>query len=152
MVVGQNAADNPSVLAQIYEAGHQIANHTWSHADLRHLNFARVCDELERTSDTVERVTGGCRTGWFRAPGGDFSPKALAACSQLQMSPLAWSVDPEDWKRPGPKHISSTVLNTVKPGAIILNHDGGGDQTQSITALRTYIPRLLDAGYTFTTP
>ncbi|MCM2428691.1 polysaccharide deacetylase family protein [Streptomyces sp. RKAG337] len=152
VVVGQNTADNPSVLARIYEAGHQIANHTWSHPDLRRLSSGGVRDELERTSDVVEWATGGCRTRWFRAPGGDFSPKALDACFQLGMSPLAWSVDPQDWRCPGQNYITSTVLSTVKPGAIILNHDGGGNRAQTLAALHDYIPRLLDAGYTFTTP
>ncbi|MEV8097780.1 polysaccharide deacetylase family protein [Kitasatospora sp. NPDC085879] len=52
--------------------GHHIANHTWSHPDLRGIPDATVRDELLRTSDLLGNATGRTPT-WFRAPGGDWS-------------------------------------------------------------------------------
>jgi peptidoglycan/xylan/chitin deacetylase (PgdA/CDA1 family) len=61
-------------------------------------------------------------------------------------------VDPRDWARPGVRSIVKTILSTTQTGSIILEHDGGGDRSQTVAALKIWLPRLLDAGYRFTTP
>ncbi|PBC79971.1 polysaccharide deacetylase [Streptomyces sp. TLI_235] len=135
----------------IADRGHHIANHTWSHPDLRGIPDAKVRDELLRTSDLLGTTTGRTPT-WFRAPGGDWSDASLRICAELGMRPMGWSVDPQDWARPGTSLITQRVLQTIGPGSIVLNHDGGGDRSQTIAALRTYLPVLLDEGYRFTAP
>ncbi|WP_457028522.1 polysaccharide deacetylase family protein [Kitasatospora sp. P5_F3] len=150
-LVGENAAEHPALVREIAGEGHHLANHTWTHPDLRHLSETRVRDELERTSDLLQAAAGKPLT-WFRAPGGDWSPVALRTCSELGMRPMAWSVDPRDWARPGISLITDRVLKAVQPGSIVLNHDGGGDRSQTIEALRTYLPVLIDDGYQFTAP
>lgn len=150
-LVGENAAEHPALVREIAREGHHLANHTWTHPDLRRLSEARVRDELERTSDILQTAAGKPLT-WFRAPGGDWSPVALRTCSELGMRPMGWSVDPRDWARPGISHITDRVLKAVQPGSIVLNHDGGGDRSQTIAALRTYLPVLIDDGYQFTAP
>jgi peptidoglycan/xylan/chitin deacetylase (PgdA/CDA1 family) len=65
------------------------------------------------------------------------------------MIPLGWSVDPRDWSRPGTPGIIGNILSNTRPGSIILEHDGGGDRSQTVAALSVVIPRLLDAGYHF---
>jgi peptidoglycan/xylan/chitin deacetylase (PgdA/CDA1 family) len=57
------------------------------------------------------------------------------------MVPLDWDIDPRDWSRPGTKHITHALLR-AKPGDILLCHDGGGDRSETLRALRTVIPRL----------
>ena len=79
-------------------------------------------------------------------------PAVFSYCAQAGLTPLAWSVDPRDWARPGSRAIVRTVLSTTRSGSIILEHDGGGNRSQTVAALRTWLPRLLDAGYRFTTP
>lgn len=85
----------------------------------------------------------------FRAPGGIWSPAVLAECRALGVRPLDWSVDPRDWSQPGVRHIVTTILTKTEPGAIILEHDGGGNRDQTVSALALVLPRLLHAGYTF---
>jgi peptidoglycan/xylan/chitin deacetylase (PgdA/CDA1 family) len=65
------------------------------------------------------------------------------------MTPVDWSVDPRDWARPGVSHIINNILSNTRTGSIILEHDGGGDRSQTVAALSLVIPRLLDAGYHF---
>jgi peptidoglycan/xylan/chitin deacetylase (PgdA/CDA1 family) len=60
-----------------------------------------------------------------------------------------WSVDPRDWARPGTSYIIDNILANTRTGSIILEHDGGGDRSQTVAALGYVIPRLLDAGYHF---
>ncbi|MEV8097784.1 polysaccharide deacetylase family protein [Kitasatospora sp. NPDC085879] len=150
-LIGENAARQPALVREIAARGHHIANHTWSHPDLRGIPDAKVRDELLRTSDLLGNTTGRTPT-WFRAPGGDWSDASLRICAELGMRPMGWSVDPQDWARPGTSLITQRVLQTIGPGSIVLNHDGGGDRSQTIAALRTYLPVLLDEGYRFTAP
>ncbi|MCG6495416.1 polysaccharide deacetylase family protein [Kitasatospora sp. A2-31] len=150
-LVGENAAQHPDLVREIAARGHHIANHTWTHPDLRQLTEGKVRDELERTSDLLHRTTGRQPT-WFRAPGGDWSSASLKVAADLGMRNMAWSVDPRDWARPGTVVITDRVLKDVRPGAIVLNHDGGGDRSQTVAALKAYLPVLIDSGYYFTAP
>ncbi|MGZ4602807.1 MAG: polysaccharide deacetylase family protein [Kineosporiaceae bacterium] len=63
-----------------------------------------------------------------------------------------WSVDPRGWSLPGTSSIVSTIMSRTRPGSIILEHDGGGDRSQTLEALRIALPRLLDQGYRFVQP
>ncbi|MET8544032.1 polysaccharide deacetylase family protein [Kitasatospora sp. NPDC004799] len=150
-LIGENAAEHPALVREIADRGHHIANHTWTHPDLRHLSEAKVRDELERTSDLLHRATGRQPT-WFRAPGGDWSADSLRVAADLGMRNMAWSVDPRDWARPGTSAIIDRILKGVRPGSIVLNHDGGGDRSQTVAALKAYLPVLVDSGYYFTAP
>ncbi|MGW4898466.1 polysaccharide deacetylase family protein, partial [Kitasatospora sp. NPDC004240] len=150
-LVGENVAAHPALVREIADRGHHIANHTWSHPDLRTLSETRVHEELERTSELLHRATGRAPS-WFRAPGGDWSTASLKVGAALGMRPMAWSVDPRDWARPGTAVITDRVLKDVRPGSIVLNHDGGGDRSQTLAALKAYLPVLIDGGYFFTAP
>ncbi|SDT81452.1 Peptidoglycan/xylan/chitin deacetylase, PgdA/CDA1 family [Streptomyces sp. TLI_053] len=150
-LIGENAVEHPELVREIAARGHHLANHTWTHPDLRHLSEAKVREELERTSELLHRTTGKAPT-WFRAPGGDWSPASLKVSAELGMRSMAWSVDPRDWARPGTAVITDRILKDVRPGAIVLNHDGGGDRSQTVAALKAYLPVLIDSGYHFTAP
>jgi peptidoglycan-N-acetylglucosamine deacetylase len=88
----------------------------------------------------------------FRAPYGAWSKQALKYCAAERLTALDWSVDPRDWSRPGVSEIVGTIMRTTKTGSIILEHDGGGDRSQTVAALKIVIPRLLDEGYRFAIP
>ncbi len=88
----------------------------------------------------------------FRAPYGVWTPTALEYCAKEGLTPLDWSVDPRDWSRPGVPAIVNTIMATTRTGSIILEHDGGGDRSQTVSALKLAIPRLLNEGYRFAVP
>jgi peptidoglycan/xylan/chitin deacetylase (PgdA/CDA1 family) len=88
----------------------------------------------------------------FRAPYGAWSPTVIQRCEQLGMRPLDWSVDPRDWARPGVPAIIDNIMDNTRTGSIILEHDGGGDRSQTVAALTIVLPRLLEAGFRFRTP
>jgi peptidoglycan-N-acetylglucosamine deacetylase len=65
---------------------------------------------------------------------------------------VGWSVDPRDWSRPGVPAIIANIMRNTRGGSIILEHDGGGNRSETVAALTSVIPRLLAAGYHFRTP
>jgi peptidoglycan/xylan/chitin deacetylase (PgdA/CDA1 family) len=151
-MIGRNAADHPDLVRAVAAEGHHVATHTWSHKNLSKLSPDRVRTEIERGLDAVASGADGRRPTVFRAPYGAWSPTALAACANLGQRPFGWSVDPEDWAEPGVQQIVNEVLSNTRTGSIILKHDGGGDRSQSVAALRIYLPRLLEKGYRFVNP
>ncbi|MGA5560559.1 polysaccharide deacetylase family protein [Streptomyces platensis] len=145
-VIGENAVEFPGLLRAIADDGHAVANHTWSHPQLTALPPGAVRDELGHTSDLIEEVLGTA-PDLARAPYGDWDEPSLDICNALGMSPVGWAIDSQDWTLPGAGNIAYTVLDQLRPGAIVLSHDGGGERGQTVEALDRYLPRLLDEGY-----
>ncbi|MFD3614765.1 polysaccharide deacetylase family protein [Streptomyces sp. NPDC058676] len=150
-VCGEMAADNRGLLARMADEGHVVGNHTWSHPLLTRLSRGRIRSEMERTCEVIEEAYGE-RPVWFRAPYGAWNRAAFQLGAELGMEPLAWTVDTLDWTTPGTRTIVGRVENGAAPGVVVLSHDAGGDRTQSVRALRDYLPRLLDSGYHITVP
>lgn len=150
-VCGEMAVDNLDLLARMADEGHVVGNHTWSHPLLTRLTRSRIRSEMERTCDVIEDGYGE-RPEWFRAPYGAWNRAAFQLGAELGMDPLAWTVDTLDWTRPGTRKIVGRVENGAAPGVVVLSHDAGGDRTQSVRALRDYLPRLIDSGYHITVP
>jgi peptidoglycan-N-acetylglucosamine deacetylase len=150
-MVGRNVAAYPEVAREVTDAGHMVVNHTWDHGDLASMTAVAVRTEIARATDAIHAATGK-KPAMFRAPYGDWSPAVFRCCEQDQLRPLDWSVDPRDWAIPGVRSIVNTVLKTTQTGSIILEHDGGGNRSETVAALKIWLPRLLDEGYHFTTP
>jgi peptidoglycan-N-acetylglucosamine deacetylase len=150
-MIGKNVSYYPSVARDVAAAGHTIINHTWDHANLTELRAPAQRTEIARATDAIHGAVG-VHPRMFRAPYGAWSKETLAYCAQEQLTPLDWSVDPRDWSRPGVKEIVTTIMKTTKTGSIILEHDGGGDRSQTVAALKLVIPRLLGEGYEFAIP
>jgi len=151
-MVGENVARNRDLVARVTDAGHQIANHTYTHPmDLAKQARTRIDEQITRTTELLTTAEGQA-PALFRAPGGAWSPRILAACRAAGLRPLDWSVDTVDWSRPGVRSIAEAILTKTRSGSIILNHDGGGNRAQTVEALGIALPRLIDAGYHFILP
>lgn len=150
-MIGINVRAYPGVAREVADAGHVIVNHTQTHRDLAFMPPARVADEMDYATEAIHRATGRV-PDMFRAPYGAWSPTVLRRCHDTGMTPLDWSVDPRDWARPGVTAIVRNIMDHTRAGSIILEHDGGGNRSQTVAALGVVIPRLLDAGYHFRAP
>jgi peptidoglycan/xylan/chitin deacetylase (PgdA/CDA1 family) len=150
-MIGIEARAYPGVAREVAAAGHLIANHTWTHLDLLWLPPVLAADQMDRATMAIHAATGRV-PNLFRAPYGAWSPFVLQRCAEAGMIPLGWSVDPRDWSRPGVPAIIANIMRNTHSGSIILEHDGGGDRSQTVAALKYVIPRLLAAGYRFRTP
>lgn len=147
-VIGKSAAAHPDLIRSLVDAGHAVGTHTWSHANLSNLPAPKVRHEIRRAVETVTATTGRM-PDLFRAPYGSWSRTVFQECAAMGQTSIAWDVDPRDWDTPGSQHISSRVLDQVGNRSIVLNHDGGGDRSQTVQALRHFVPVLIDSGYKF---
>lgn len=150
-VCGEMASDHRDLLREMADDGHVVGNHTWSHPLIPKLPPSRIREELGRTSEVIEE-TLGTPPLWYRAPFGAWNKHSFEIGAKLGMEPLAWTVDTLDWTEPGTKTIVRRVLDGAGPGVVVLSHDAGGDRSQSVAALRSYLPELLEAGYRITVP
>ena len=148
-VIGIDATKHPEFVRQEVAAGHRLCDHTQDHPlNLPSLGATRIDWEIRTGEQSIMAASGGVAPLYFRAPGGAWSSTVIASAQHLQLSPLKWTVDPRDWSRPGTPEIVLSILNQLRPNGIILMHDGGGDRSQTVAALRVLLPELIAAGWT----
>lgn len=146
-VVGAHADAYPRLIRDIAKAGHAIVNHSYTHVQpFNRQTEQRVVNEITRTQHAVEKAAK-VTPQLFRAPGGDWSPFIFRAVAAYDLIPLDWDVDPMDWAMPGTRKIERAMLRG-RPNDIVLCHDGGGNRTETVRALRTVLPDWKHRGYT----
>lgn len=134
-VVGREVRRHPALVVRIVREGHSLCNHSWQHdLDLGRRSESQIRADLSRTSGEIQRVVPGTPVAYYRQPGGKWTPQLIKVAKALGMVPLHWDVDPVDWAKPKPAVITSRVGKQVRPGSIILLHDGGGDRSATIAA------------------
>jgi peptidoglycan/xylan/chitin deacetylase (PgdA/CDA1 family) len=143
-LVGTEVRAHPGLVGQIAREGHTLCNHSMRHDfRLRHKSPQRIAADLRQTNDLISRAAGGAQVRYFRAPGGNWSPKVVGVAAQLGMASLHWTVDPQDWRRPPASRIVANVKSTTRPGAVVLLHDAGGERPATYAAMKTLLPYLL---------
>lgn len=152
-MVGEHVRRFAEVGARVRDAGHEIGNHTDHHIKLHRRGPARIRAELAGAHATlVARLGVTPRT--FRAPHGYRNPIVGATARRLGYQTLGWSFGVWDTALPGAEVIRSRTRRHLRPGAIILLHDGDGydpqgDRRQTAEALPGIIRDARDLGYTF---
>ncbi len=158
-LVGTNAAAHPDLVRRIADEGHALCDHTMHHdAKLPSMPVDDRKAEIVDCHDAITAAAPDARVRYFRAPAGAFSPagdpdpdSVQRIAARLGMQPLAWSIDTEDWTQPGVDAIVSAVRQAGSHDVVLL-HDAGGDRQQTMTALETVLPWLVEQGYRFDLP
>ena len=147
-MIGNQVLGHENIAKMVTAAGHQLANHTWSHpTSLEKKTGDAVHSEILRAQEKIYRTTGQAPK-FFRSPGGAWSPMVLQKTAGAGLLPLDWTNDPKDWSQPGVAKIEHTML-AAHPGQILLCHDGGGDRSQTYSALKVVLPQLKARGLHF---
>lgn len=146
-VLGDVSAARPAALKKIAAAGHEIANHTWSHRALPSLSDAQVRGELTRSADVIESITG-TRPELMRPPYGSLSSRVVGILGLREWPIVLWDVDPEDWRYKHADTVYRRVLARTAPGSIVLLHD---IHATTVAAVPRILAELADRGYTFVT-
>jgi peptidoglycan/xylan/chitin deacetylase (PgdA/CDA1 family) len=146
--LGENATAHPELTRAVVARGHALGNHTWNHKDLRRLKTRNVNRQITRTSAALTKITGRPVT-CLRPPYGAVNARVKKAIRRHDLGMKLWDIDPRDWKRPGADAIARRVLRHAHSGAVNLMHDGGGNRSQSVRALKRILRELSKKGYRF---
>ena len=144
--VGQAINEYPRILRRVRRRGFPIGDHTMSHPLMGHLPRDRQRRETDEQAQILERI-GAPYPRLFRPPDGSFHPDTRALLARRRMLMVLWSVNPQDYFRPGARAIVQRVMDGVRPGSIVLLHDGGGDRSQTVAAVPALIRKLRARGF-----
>ncbi|MFK0044274.1 polysaccharide deacetylase family protein [Streptomyces sp. NPDC090741] len=152
-MIGTKAQKYPDLARAVAADGHQLCDHSVDHdVTMDHKPVAYQRQQILDGKAMIEQAVPGVAVTYYRAPGGAFTPDSRAIAVAGGMRPLGWSVDPKDWSRPGLPAIVAAVEEKLPRQPTVLFHDGGGDRSETVAALKEYLPWLTAQGYSFTFP
>ncbi|MFF5481424.1 bifunctional polysaccharide deacetylase/glycosyltransferase family 2 protein [Streptomyces sp. NPDC012935] len=156
-LVGSMVSRYPGIVADMVEQGNEVGIHTFTHVDLSYQSDARVNREMQQTQLALAGAAG-ITTTLFRAPYSsetdaidNYSWPVYKKLGEQGYTSVFVDTDSDDWKRPGVSKIIKWATPDDGEGASVLFHDAGGERSQTIKALPTYIEKMTAKGYTFTT-
>ena len=149
-VIGVNVKNYPGIISEVLARGHEIANHTTTHSHASRLDMHALQNEIVECEREVFIQTGK-RCTLFRPPEGAMTDTMRHVVRELGYTSVFWTLDTRDWAHTPPDQISDYIIQNAKNGDIILMHDYIGANSPTVRALETFIPILLEQGFTFVT-
>ncbi|MDL5053135.1 polysaccharide deacetylase family protein [Oscillatoria laete-virens NRMC-F 0139] len=144
-MIGKRIQESPGLAREVAAEGHELGNHTFTHPKLSALPETRAYDEIHRSQD-IMADTFGYAPIWFRPPYGAFHRSQGRLAVDQNLGVVYWSVDPQDWTRPGAQAIASRVIAGARPGSIVLLHEL---TMQTPDSLPMMLDNLLERNFTF---
>ena len=141
--------DNIELTKRMKEEGHQVGNHTITHACLVERSYEEIIKEVSGCADYMKEATGYDMDPYFRPPCGDYSERVLAISKDMGYKTIFWSMAYMDYdvnKQPGADYVIEHFDKYHHNGAIILMHNVSSSNAQ---ALETVIVNLKANGYRF---
>ena len=132
LLCGYRMKDYPDLTRRIWEEGHEIGFHGYSHAPMNTMSRRDIAQEL---MDSQALLPEGCRPTLLRPPGGCCSDGVVQVARARQLAILGWSVDPRDWATSDPRAVEEAVLKTIRDGDIVLLHDMSASSVQAALAI-----------------
>ncbi|AZK47419.1 polysaccharide deacetylase family protein [Paenibacillus lentus] len=152
-VVGNRAKKHPELLKRIHREGHIVGNHSYSHPLFKKKSALDFKNEIRRAEKIIEKIVG-YKPRFIRPPYGEINEEQLKWAKQQGYKIINWNVDSLDWKALDKEKVKHNVLSAVGPGAIVLQHAGGGvgsNLSGTVEALPDIIRILRNRGYCFVT-
>lgn len=144
-LVGQWVDNFPDSVKEISKKGHDVENHSNTHAHMPELSLEGMTEEIVSCNDKIKALTGKCPT-LFRPPYGDYNNNVVGAVKTQNMYCIQWDVDSLDWKNPTPQEMVDKITSKLQNGSIILMHNGAKNTPEAL-------PQIIDAvraqGYEF---
>ena len=135
-LVGFWAEKYPESVKAIAAAGHDVGNHSDTHPHLPKLEKEKVLAQIEDCNKKIE-AAGAPRPTLFRPPYGDYNNCVVESTNELKMHCIQWDVDSLDWKDPTPDDMVKRIKSKIKPGSIILMHNGAKNTPEAL-------PKIID--------
>ena len=127
----------PELVQEIARRGHEIGNHSDSHAYFTKISDTQIRQELKDCSDKIEALTG-TRPTLFRPPYGDYNSKVITVVRDAGYEAVQWSIDSLDWKNRGVSDLVKRATTNVNPGDIILFHNDSQYIVEALPAVLQY--------------
>lgn len=143
-VVGDWVDKYPESVLALHEAGHEVMNHSNTHAHYPELSAEEVIADLNACNDKIEAVTG-VRPTLFRCPYGEYDDNVIGTVNGMGLTAVQWDTDSLDWKKLTAGEIYKRVSSKVQPGSIVLFHNAGLHTPEALPSIIEY---LLAEGYT----
>ena len=143
-VVGDWADKYPESVKALHDAGHEVMNHSNTHAHYPQLSVEEIVADLNACNDKIEAITG-VRPTLVRLPYGDYDDNAVRAVRSIGMEPIQWDVDSLDWKDYDAGTICKRVRDKLAPGSIVLFHNAA---LHTPEALPSVLEHMIREGYT----
>jgi peptidoglycan/xylan/chitin deacetylase (PgdA/CDA1 family) len=133
-LIGRNVLQWPQQTIRAFEAGHELACHTWSHPKMTSETDYGILVELGWTLQIIHDLTDGRVPKFWRPPTGDMDNRVRAIAREVfGLTPVLWNYDTEDWSLNSPtpvygaQHTSELLAQWLAgpkhPGLIILQHE-----------------------------
>lgn len=133
-VTGENVEFNPGLARRIVAEGHELANHTYSLPNLKHVSPADLVREIRAADEAIVRVTG-VKPRYFRATNGELSESLRSVVEGEGYEVLDSTLDSGDWRNPSPEKLMRGILAGAKPGSVILAHESFPKSAKSMPAV-----------------
>ncbi|MFA9555685.1 polysaccharide deacetylase family protein [Evansella sp. AB-rgal1] len=150
-MIGEQMKKHPKIVQTVKKEGHEIANHTYTHPRLSQLSDFDCRTELRLTQEIIENMTGEA-PATFRPPFLDYNEQTIRIIKEFGYRVIgAVNMEALDWEMPGVDHIVSKTRDQISNGSIFLFHDGFGDRSQTVEAVRILVNELTEEGYKLVT-
>ena len=148
-MVGQKAERYPEIVLQIHKNGHAIGNHSYTHPHLIFKSKESIEEEIKRTDEAVFEITGK-RPTLFRPPHGQFGFAVLSILKSTNHRMVLWSASSQDYKvKTSTEKIQARMKKYVRPGKIVLMHDGHSKSLHTFRALENSLGAFKERGFKF---
>jgi len=149
-VIGREVLRYPDIVRQEVQAGMEVGNHGLNHLTLQGLDPTAIESDVLPVERAITAISGN-RPTLYRLPRGVGDPRALRTLADMGYTTVYWSIDTHDYLTRPPANIAAQVLKEVKPGSIVIFHDGGGNQQHTVDAIKLILPQLKAQGYQMVT-
>ena len=138
--VGDWVRKNPEAVKAFYDNGHEIANHSDTHALFGKVSAEKVKEEIINCNNEIEKITGQ-KPKTVRAPSGDYDNKSIEIAESLGMKMIQWDVDSLDWKLLSVDEMYNRVIDKTENGSIILFHNGVENTPEALDKILTKLKK-----------
>ena len=143
-MVGDWVEKNSEAVKKIYDAGHEIGNHSYSHPHVNNLSLEKNKEQIQKCSDLVKNITGE-GTKLYRGPYGEYNNTVIQAAQELEHETIQWSIDTLDYKGLTGDQMWERIEPNLENGSIILMHNGTENTALSLNDI---ITKIKEKGYT----
>lgn len=147
-MIGEVIARHPEVGQRVVAEGHQVGNHTYTHQRMLFKTPAWTHSELDRTDEWIRRL-GFEGEIMFRSPYGKKFLILPYVLWKTQRKNILWNVESTDTETQDPAILEAHTLPHIRPGSIVIFHDGGAPKPGTLTTLEKLLQKFSADGYRF---